>query len=233
MNTILITGGSKGIGLGIVNKFLASGYHVISISRDIEPLTKLNNKNLKTFRCDLANEQDRQKLVQELQIYNIAGIISNAAYGSPEPFKSTSMSEIRKHFETNFFAPLELIQEILRNQHIDKFLNISSGAAEFPLQSLLGYCTSKAAIHHAMKCLNLEYPDTKFANLRPGMVDTPLQERWRQFGVETFPSGNFYQKTKEENKLLTVEEVADYVFCVWNQPLECFAKDWNILNGLN
>ena len=107
-------------------------------------------------------------------------------------------------------------------------LNISSGAAEFPLLSLLPYCTSKAAIHHAVKCLNLEYPNTKFANLRPGMVDTPLQDRWRNVDESVFPNGNFYAKTKEDKKLISVDTVADYTFWVMNQSLEIFAKDWNI-----
>ncbi len=79
-----------------------------------------------------------------------------------------------------------------------------------------------------MKCLNLEYPNTKFANLRPGMVDTPLQDRWRNVNESVFPNGNFYAKTKEDKRLISVDTVADYTFWVMNQLPEVFTQDWNI-----
>lgn len=232
MKNILITGGSAGIGLALVEKFLSQGYTVFTVSRNPRSLSSIDNENLRYIQADITSDVERKKIISALLNNNVSelSIINNAAYGHPEAFENTSITELRTHFETNFFAPLELGQSLLSTFRIDRFLNVSSGAAEFPLKSLLPYCTSKAAIHHAMKCLNLEYKNTKFANLRPGMVDTSLQERWRNVDESVFPDGNFYLSAKENNQLITVNTVSDYVFWVMSSPLNEFAKDWNIMN---
>lgn len=230
MKNILITGGSAGIGLALVKKFLSYGYTVFAVSRNSGSLSSMNDENLRYIQADITTEADRKTIVSSLLNNNVfeLSIINNAAFGHPETFINTSIADVRAHFETNFFAPIELAQLILSKFKVDRFLNISSGAAEFPLKSLLPYCTSKAAIHHAMKCLNLEYPNTKFANLRPGMVDTPLQERWRNVEASVFPDGNFYVAAKEKNQLISANTVAEYVFEVMISSLDNFAKDWNI-----
>jgi short-subunit dehydrogenase len=228
---IAVIGSSTGIGFALVQKFLAHNYHVIAVSRNINPLAAIDNKLLQIVQADITNLEDQNKISASLGEFNCTiEIINNAAYGHPEVFEKISLESIRHHFETNFFGPISLLKNILTKVDVQRVLNISSGAAEFPLQSLLPYCTSKAAIHHGMKCLNLEYPKTKFANLRPGMVDTPLQERWRSVTPEIFPNGNFYAKTKEDNKLISVDTVADFVYWVITQPLDVFAQDWNIAN---
>jgi len=231
MKTILITGCSAGVGYGLVQKFLDNNYNVIAVSRNIQPLEVINHKLLHIVQADITNGNDQLKILAALNEASgseTIEIINNAAFGQPETFATTSLDSIRHHFETNFFAPIALLQKILAQISVSRVLNISSGAAEFPLQSLLPYCTSKAAIHHAIKCLNLEYPNTRFANLRPGMVDTPLQERWRDVKSEVFPNGNFYAKTKAKNKLISISTVADFVYWVITQPLNVFAQDWNI-----
>lgn len=234
MNNILITGGSTGIGYGLVNKFLDNNYHVFAISRtvhNLEPL-KIKGQAITIIKADITNKHDQENILKSightLAPNNKLDIINNAAYGNPSIFKDTTTEEIKLHFETNVIAPLQLFQAILKQHKVDRVLNISSGAATIPLQNLLGYCASKAAIHHAMKCLNLEYPTTKFANLFPGMVDTPLQERWRNMNVSIFPNVNFYIQAKENHKLASVTKISDFIYYVMNQPLNEFAKDWDI-----
>lgn len=231
MNTILITGGSAGIGYGLVQKFLANDYTVIAVSRNIKPLEKINNKLLHIIQADITESEDQNKIITALSQCcwsEPIEIINNAAFAQPEIFATTNLDNLRQHFETNFFAPITLLQKILAQFSIMRVLNISSGAAEYPLLNLLSYCTSKSAIHHAMKCLNLEYPSTKFANLRPGIVDTPLQERWRNMDDSSFPNKSFYLEAKQNKKLISVATVSDYVFWVMNQSLDIFAQDWNI-----
>jgi len=228
MKSILITGASSGIGYGLVNKFLSNGYHIFAISRNITPLLELKNNNITTIQADITNLSDKKRILKE--ICNLEfNIINNAAYAVPSIFKDSTITDIRQHFETNVFAPLELIQELLNKNRVSRVLNISSGAAEFPLQSLLSYCSSKAAIHHAIKCLNLEYSDTKFINLRPGMVDTPLQDRWSKLDKNIFPNGDFYKNAKLNNQFISVETVSNFVYWVMQLPINDFSKsDWNI-----
>jgi benzil reductase ((S)-benzoin forming) len=231
MKNIVIIGSSEGIGYGLVNKFLDNGYHVFAISRNIRPLSMLKSKqtNLTVIQADITDLTHQSRILSNLSQVVSVEIINNAAIGTPTNFQELDIEELRSHFETNFFAPVVLLKKILAQNKVNRVLNISSGAAEFPLPSLLAYCSSKAAIHHAMKCLNLEYHDTKFSNLRPGMVDTPLQERWRAVNDSVFPNGNFYKQAKAENKLISVSTVSDFVFWVFNLALDEFVKpDWNI-----
>lgn len=233
MKNILITGCSAGIGHALTVKFLNNNYHVFAVSRNIEPLLRLSNKNITIIKADISKDKDQESIINAVgdkEIY----MINNAAYGSPIKFKNSTNNEIRKHFETNFFAPLNLVQNLANSNRITRVLNISSGAAEIPLQSLLSYCSSKAAMHHAINCLKLEYPQIKFANLRPGMVDTPLQERWRNMDDNDFPNNNFYKIAKQDNKLISVDMVANFVYWVMTLESDKFDKeDWNINDSMH
>ena len=226
MSKIIITGGSKGIGLSLVEKFRQT-HHVYTVSRTIENIRYLDN--VTAIQGDITKQSDIEILINIIKNEQIDGIINNAAYyGMPEKLIDSTAEESYKFFETNFFAPIKLIKSILKTNNLNRVLNISSGAAEFPLENLFNYCTSKAAIHHAFKCLNFEYPTVKFANIRPGMVDTELQEKWRNVSSNIFPNGNYYQQAKEQNQLTSPNTVSEFIYKVWHTPIELFAKDWNI-----
>ncbi len=230
MRNILIIGTSAGIGYGLTNKFLNNNYHVIAISRHINSLNtlKVSSGKLTLIQADITNSMHQINILEKLSaVMEPIEIINNAAIGNPQPFQNLDMKELRQHFETNFFAPVQLLKNILSQNIVSKVFNISSGAAEFPLESLFSYCTSKASMHHAIKCLNLEYFPIKFSNIRPGMVSTPLQERWRTVDNTVFPKGNLYIKAKDENKLISVETVADFVYWISTNSLE-FKEIWNI-----
>ena len=229
MKNMLITGASSGIGFGLVNKFLENDYHVYTVSRRTESLRSLNvsEDRLTIIKADVTNQSDQQKIVQALSGIENLEIINNAAIAIPRPFENMDIQELRDHFEINFFAPVILLQLLLKQNTVTKVINISSGAAEFALDSSFGYCTSKAAIHHAMRCLNLEYPKTKFINVRPGMVETPMQDRLRALDNTIFPNGNVFAKAKEDNKLIPVSTVADFIYWILNVSTE-YREAWSI-----
>lgn len=234
-NKILITGGSGGIGFALVNKFIANGYHVFAVARNINKLQDLQNaENLTIIQADINNPTDQKKILDHFHQEKLS-IINNAAYsGQPTDFKDISIEEIRLFFETNFFSPLFLLQQLLANNTIDRVLNISSGAAQMAQPYLFGYCTSKSAMHHAFDCLKMEYPKTKFANLRPGMVDTPLQDTWRKTGAELFSSDSIFLTAKQNNELISVDIVANFVSDIFTLPSHEFdSKYWNIYTDMN
>lgn len=226
--SILITGGSRGTGHAMVRKFLANDYNVLTICRNTESLEALKSDKLTIVKGDITKNENLKQLLEEMLLLNVEGMINNAAYLNPVNFRLALMSELRIEFETNFFAPIKLIQAILKQQTMSKVLNISTGAAENPVAGMFGYCTSKGAMHHAMKCLNLEYPDTKFANIRPGMVDTAMQEQLRSADKNKFSNSSYYKEAHAHSKLFRTERVADFIYKVWNQPIEKFANFWDI-----
>lgn len=226
--SILITGGSRGIGHALVRKFLDNDYNVLTISRNTDSLKALKSKDLTIVEGDITKNENLKLLLEEMLLLNVEGMINNAASLNPVNFKLAMINDLRMEFETNFFAPIKLIQAILRQQNISKVLNISTGAAENPVAGMFGYCTSKGAMHHAMKCLNLEYPDTRFANVRPGMVDTAMQEQLRNADKNKFSNANYYKEAHAHAKLFRTERVADFIYKIWNQPPEKFSAYWDI-----
>ncbi len=232
MKKVLIIGASAGIGYGLVNKFLDEQYQVFAISRQIDSLQKFIDagKLCTVIQADITLREDQNKIINQIRDIKGLTVINNAAYsGLPVQFCNLAIEELRKYFETNFFAPMILLRELINANKIERVLNISSGAAQHPLKNLLGYCTSKSALHHAIECLKLEYHDIKFANLRPGLVDTPLQTRWRTIGADVFPLGNPYIAKQESGQLLQVAQVAEFIYKICNLPLQEFdSKYWNI-----
>jgi short-subunit dehydrogenase len=235
--SIVITGASGGIGMALVKKFLrCSNYDVIAISRNITTLELLQQEypNLQIIQADINNDVDRRNIFALIN-NKIISVINNAAYsGTPIAFKDMKIEELHLFFETNFFAPLTILQYLLDHNKVEKVLNISSGAAQIPQNKIFGYCTSKAAIHYAFECLKLEYPNTKFSNLRPGMVDTKLQEQWRNNGENIFDSGSLFLKAKQDNLLIPAEKVANFVYQVFQTSNDQFSsKYWNIYDDLD
>lgn len=135
-------------------------------------------------------------------------------------------------FETNFFAPLLLTQQLLSKLRGHRVLYISTGAAVQNLESKLAYCTSKGAMHHAIQCLNTEFNShgAYFSNLRPGIVDTNMQAALREASPDILPSRDFFIRAKEEGKLISPETVAAFVnFVMFKTDLKAFTENfWNI-----
>lgn len=231
MKNILITGGSKGIGLALVKKFLAANYNVITVARtNIKEIEECNN-NLTFIKGDLTDINIQQRILYEASKFEEIGFISNAALIEPERLLTTTdVHLIERHAKTNFLSPVSLILGLLNTVEVSKVINISTGAAQMAIESMMPYCTSKAAMHMAINCFALEYPVIGFANVRPGIVDTPNQEYMRNLPSTIFPSKtNIYEKFKNENKLISPTQAANFIFWVYNKSCkEISSAYWDI-----
>ena len=68
------------------------------------------------IQADITNNNDQAKIINILN--EVSGdetieIINNAAFGHPNTFLTTSLDKIRHHFETNFFAPITLLENVV------------------------------------------------------------------------------------------------------------------------
>jgi NAD(P)-dependent dehydrogenase (short-subunit alcohol dehydrogenase family) len=217
IKTLLITGCTKGIGRALTIKFSKEDYKVYAVGRDQEQLNALAklSENIHPICADITNTSEQSKICKVLKCESSLSIIHNAGVSSSAPFELIQEDALRQHFETNFFAPLLLTQELLPQLKGQRVLNISTGAAVMALESMLAYCTSKGAMHHATQCLNTEFHShgIYFGNLRPGMVDTSMQETLRNTSKEILPTRDIYIRAKNEGKLVSPETVAD--FAAW------------------
>lgn len=227
---ILVTGASQGIGFAIVNELLEKGYNVISVSRSVGKLNNIKSKKLVSIFADLTANTDRNDILKKLKQIRDIDIISNAAFCMPSNINNLSYTNLLKHFETNVISPVYLINELLKYHNVKKVLSLSTRAAHIPIESMLAYCTSKSAMHHAINCFNLEYSDIGFANVRPGIVDTPNQNQMKELPIETFPSGNhFFKNAHKEGKLISAKIAAKFIVFIYEKTVkELKSRYWYI-----
>lgn len=180
-NTVLITGGSSGIGLALARRFLQTGNRVIITGRNAEKLAKVqaNYPEIITEVADMADLEALQKLVDRYLDVNI--VINNAGiqynYDFVDPTVPIELIEAELHI--NLIAPLQLTKLILP-QLLRKpkaaIVNVSSGLGLVPKQTAPVYCGSKAGLHIATKALRwqLEATPVKVFEVIAPLVDTPM-----------------------------------------------------------
>ena len=185
-NTILITGGSAGIGLEMARQLTALGNKVIITGRDEARLNKAAAElgNVTAIPFDVSNEQNVNDLVSRIKtdFPDLNVLINNAGRAdihnladSDERAYDIAVSE----FETNFLSVIRLTEKllpVLKTQKEAAVITVSSIVAFVPTQHLPTYSASKAALHSYTKSLRLALKDTavKVFELMPPLVNTEL-----------------------------------------------------------
>jgi benzil reductase ((S)-benzoin forming) len=235
INTILITGASRGLGHALATRFAHTGHMVFAVGRDpaaLEQLQANHPKLIHTIVADITTEMGRDAIRK--QVTNTGkplSIIHNAAIAQTSAFPSVTEKSFQEHFVTNVFAPMLLTQQCLPLLTAgQRILHISSGAAVFPLANQLIYCASKAAVEHASRCLNVELNNREIYSgiLWPGLMDSPMQEKLRTVGDPA--TREFYIKAKTQQQLLEPALVAEFVEWVLlkTNHTDFSAKTWDI-----
>jgi len=183
-NTILITGGTSGIGLAFAKEFKQRDNTVIICGRRQEKLEEimLQHPGIITRVCDVADEREREELVEWLVtnypdvnvLINNAGIQLNTDLTTP-----VNLNRVRSEIEINLVAPIHLSSLMaphLRDKNGAAIINISSGLAFAPLAIMPVYCATKAALHSVSLSLRHQLKDThvKVFEIAPPSVDTEL-----------------------------------------------------------
>lgn len=184
-NTVLITGGSAGIGLATAKMFVAAGSTVIVCGRDQARLEKAREAipNIHTIRCDISKDDELAYLLDKVQsdFPQLNILVNNAAMmhicDFAENFGVTE--KIEDEVGTNLLAPLKLtslLLPVLQQQATAAIVIVSSGLAYVPVANLAVYCATKAALHSFSHSLRYRLRKTavKVFELLPPLVDTDL-----------------------------------------------------------
>lgn len=154
-NTVLVTGGSSGIGMGLAEAFVAAGNEVVVCGRGKDALEalKLRVPALHILVGDTGNAEARSRLFAEVTqkfpmlnvLVNNAGIQRKVDFGKGEPW-----NEIATEIAINLEGPMHL--SMLFSPHLAKkagavIANVSSGLAFVPIAAMPVYCATKAALH--------------------------------------------------------------------------------------
>ena len=184
-STILITGGSTGIGGALATRFAKIGSTVIICSRSVERLREAKERtpSLHTIQCDVSREADRRTLAERvtLEFPSLNVLINNAGIQNrPVPLSQPQeWSHYQHELATNLEAPMHL--SFLLTPHLMKspeaaIMNVTSGLAFSPLSFMAGYCATKAALRSFTLSLRHQLKDTSVAvvEIVPPKVNTDL-----------------------------------------------------------
>jgi uncharacterized oxidoreductase len=194
-NTILITGGTSGIGLAFAKEFVQLENRVIICGRRENRLETIKEKlpDIIIKVCDITNASEREALAHwVLQNHpDVNVLINNAGIQlKTDLTHQIDLDKVRAEVETNFVAPVHLTS--LFAQHFTEkdeaaIINISSGLAFTPMAVVSVYCASKAALHSITLSLRHQLRNTsvKVFEIAPPAVDTELGYQNRQDAAQT------------------------------------------------
>ena len=192
--TVLITGASRGLGLGLVKEFINGGFRVIATCRDPARAADLckvleNANQSPPVALDVGSDDSVESLRQYLLSHNLQvnHLINNAGISNkdhpvedPDKIKREEMLEI---FNVNVAGVAKVTEAsgVLRaGNKGGKVVNISSGMGSISLTSKSGrfnavsYRCSKAAQNMLTTCLALQNPELTIVMLHPGWVQTDM-----------------------------------------------------------
>ena len=182
-NTILITGGSSGIGLEIASR-LSKDNKVLICGRKESKLKAAKQKlpQLETFQCDLSKSEDRIALVDwisgafpecNILINNAAIVHTDSFYDGENVLKKAELE-----IQTNLLAPIvlaKLMIPILERNPNPKIINETTGLVFAPKAAYPFYNATKAAMHSFTQVLRmqLEKSNVEVLEVMFPAVDTP------------------------------------------------------------
>jgi uncharacterized oxidoreductase len=182
--TVLITGGTSGIGLELAKQLLQIGNVVIVTGRDQERLdaAKQSLPGVHGFKSDVADPSAIAALYAAVvaqfpaldTLVNNAGIMRNLDIN-----QSRGLTDVTREIEINLNGTVRMIQQFLphlKTRPNALIVNVSSGLAFLPLPLSPVYCATKAAIHSLTLSLRVQLEGTgvTLVELAPPGTETPL-----------------------------------------------------------
>ena len=209
--TILITGASSGIGLGICEKLIEKNRVYAIYNENLSSLLKFKSSNLTNLKCDLFNFENYQEIENQIKDNKINLIINCAGqFGSNnQSIENMDFNYFLNILKLNSLSILKILQLISQNGKIDylkKIINISSiggSIGENTEGNAYIYRTSKSALNSISKNLSIDL--------------------YKKFGTSTITIDPGNVKTGMNNKgFLSKEKCAEYII-----DIICDSKDYN------
>jgi 3-oxoacyl-[acyl-carrier protein] reductase len=191
MRNVVVTGGNRGLGLGIARKLNAAGYRIIAVARKpteplaaaIEEAGHCNPDSLVFVPFDLAQIEGIPGMVRRLRkdFGPIYGLVNNAAISFNNVLALMHNSEIEQLVRVNTLSPIVLTKYIVRAMMADgggRIVNVSSIIGLTGYSSLSVYGATKASMMGFTRSLAREV-GSKGVNVNavaPGFLDTEMTQ---------------------------------------------------------
>ncbi|HPG09951.1 MAG TPA: SDR family NAD(P)-dependent oxidoreductase [Chitinophagaceae bacterium] len=227
-NTILITGGTSGIGYELGKILLAQDNKVILLGRSKEKLQELKQQGFEIIACDLENQEDIENAVVIIQnqFPDLNMLFNNAGVQHNYMFTETAVPphRIRQELEINVTGQMILTQlliPVLSTVEKAMIVNTTSGLGAFPKTDGLVYSASKAAMRNFTSGLRIALKKTNIAvsEFIPPVTDTGMT---RGRGEKKLSAAVLVKKImpqlKKEKKILTVPAMRMFLWIAFLFP---------------
>ena len=216
MKTIILTGGSSGIGKAAAELFSRKNYEVYEFSRHGESRDGISHVD-----CDVTNPDMCRKAVEQVLARSgkIDLLVCNAGMGISGAIEFTKLEDAKRQFEVNFFGALNITQAVLpymRERRQGRIIFTSSVAAVYAIPFQAFYSASKAALNSmALALANEVRPfGISVASVLPGDVKTNFQRKKIVEGADIYTHMNkaVEQMEHDEENGMSAEQIARCIY---------------------
>jgi short-subunit dehydrogenase len=182
---VLITGGSRGLGLVLARHICAQGGNVALIARDAEELARAKSdlatrrNTVMTIQCDLLDSEQIQAAVRRVidRFGKIDILINNAGIIEVGPLEHLMREDFERAIRLHFWAPFELISQIVPEMRIwggGRIVNISSIGGKVAMPHMASYSASKFALTGFSDAIRAELArdNIHVTTVAPGLMRT-------------------------------------------------------------
>ena len=214
--TVVVTGGAKGIGLAVVERFAALGDEVVALGRDVQALSKLDSR---TAVCDVTDEDAVARTFEEIGAVDV--LVNNAGFAETALLNRTTMASWGQHFDVNVTGPFLCMRAVvpnMRERHSGVIVTVASTAGRIGTPYTCAYTASKHAAVGLTRAVASELAGSgvRVNAVCPTFVRSDMTERAIARIVET--TGRTEADSEQAlisqaplGRLLEPEEVADAV----------------------
>lgn len=203
-NTILITGGTSGIGLGLAEAFHKLGNKVIIAGRRQDRLDKITaaNPGMEGIRLDVQDAAAITKFTAEVakKYPDLNVLINNAGISKMENWKkdAADLNEVNAIIQTNITSVVQLTAELLpllKKQKNATMITTTSGLAFVPLTAAPTYSASKAFLHSWLQSLRSQVEGSvEILELAPPYVQTELGGQEQSEDPRAMPLADYIEE---------------------------------------
>lgn len=235
---ILVTGGTRGLGLAIVRQQIAAGHQVWALGRNCsQPLQELMQQNegrCHFLPCDLGQElpEISESLKQHIGQTAIDGLVCNAAIAYQSLVTHADPSQIQRLFQVNVLAAMEVsrfvVRSLLFHQRPGSLVFLSSVTTAVGSKGLSYYAATKGALQAYSKNVAQEWGSRGIRSncVVPGFMETDMSAGLTESQTQAIA------RRSALKRLVDVDSVAGLVGYLLSDAAVCVTgQDWCIDAG--
>lgn len=187
LKTVLVTGGTDGLGRATAILLASEGYRVFAAGRNsqkragLEQFAEEHKLPLETLDLDVTNDESAERAVAEIErrASGVDVLVNNAGIAIAGVMEEISLDDLRKQFETNFFGAVRMAKRVLpdmRERRRGRIINMSSIAGKVSNPLMGPYSSSKHALEAMSDAMRLELASfgIRVVIIEPGFIPTNI-----------------------------------------------------------